>query len=124
MKKKRLWKTMVTFALSAALLLSATMVFAEAKQTTEDGAGTTPKNAEVTDDYYPLLNFNVENAVYIPVKLLDGKDYAVIDDAAWDLINSKLHSTASYTFSTIPRVSSDTIYSVNWEHSTLQMEDV
>ena len=40
MKKTKLLKTMAVFAMSAALLLSATMVFAEAKKTSNDVAVT------------------------------------------------------------------------------------
>ena len=46
MKKRKLWKTTISLVMSATMLLSATIVFAEAKQTTEDSIAVTAEADE------------------------------------------------------------------------------
>ena len=53
MKKTKLLKTMVTLAMSAAMLLSATLAFAETKQTTENGVAVT---AEADENGFVIEN--------------------------------------------------------------------
>ena len=67
MKKTKLFKRMVTLAISAAMLLSATLAFAEAEQATEDSIAVT---AEADEN-----GFVIENNVLIGY---EGSDYEVV----------------------------------------------
>ena len=53
MKKAKLFKTMVSFAMSAALLLSSTVLYAQAEQVTEDGITVT---AEADENGFVIKN--------------------------------------------------------------------
>ena len=111
MKKTRLWKTMVSLAMSAAMLLSATMAFAEAKQTGSNVP--TSENAEVTESYR-LVAFNVENPVGTANPLTD-EDLQIVAEA-W--------GASSITNGGTDIVPKDAVFSVDWEKSSLQMEDI
>ena len=111
MKKTRLWKTMVTLAMSATMLLSATVAFAKTQQAASNVP--TPENAEVTDDYR-LVAFEVENAVGTANPLTD-EDLQVVAEA-WGASSIGNDGT-----DIVPK---DAVFSVDWEKSSLQMEDI
>ena len=108
-KTTKLLKTMVSLTMTATMLLSATMAFAETKQTTSDAIAPTPQNAEVMDSY-SKVNFNVENAVGKANPLTD-EDLQVIAEA----------ERASITTNNGQKIiSKDSVLYVDWEHSELQ----
>lgn len=113
MKKTKLFKTMVSLTMSATMMLSATLAFAEANQVTSDSIAPTPQNAEVTDGN-SLVDFEVENAVG-KAKPFTDEDLQVIAEALGaDSISNDGRAI----------ISEGSVFSVDWEHSELQLEDI